>query len=496
MKNITEIVSNISNQIRSLLNSKGSKSKSNKINPNSFNKSKPKSTADLAKPININKKKLIKIIGSSIFVLILIGGGLFGYTYYQSQKGVDALNISMPPIKKVKKERNSLLKHKLPQSNLVKRKHSPIKNNRNLLTSKDVLLKPTTPKKIITPRTPRTPRKVITPKNNNINQNDNLLLSRPKNNKVVNHNNSLNIKNNNNIQKKVIKNKKYSEAQLFNEVKKPEKLLSEDYLPILNKDVKGKNDIYSLTDEELIKLSNMEDYITKKQNYMEKVSQYLDKKQKYLTALKTFDDFNKQLKKESQIKEETNIKKDMSKKIQKLKELLANNMKKINNSINKLKSSQVVVSSDNVNSNEQMKIKNEKQEATKALNKKDINNFFKKGQIFSMNNEYIVAVENDGIETVYKTNEIILDGFIITKITDSIITLEKNNQLYFYNIKNRLDNQSFQKVVIQMPAMYDDLQKDKNKNNKLSNNTVKEYKTLDQRKKEKAKRFFNINKKK
>jgi RNase H-fold protein (predicted Holliday junction resolvase) len=115
-----------------------------------------------------------------------------------------------------------------------------------------------------------------------------------------------------------------------------------------------------------------------------------------------------------------------------------------------------------------------------------------------MNKEYIVAVNQGGNEIIYKKGEIILNEFLISDVTDSTITLEKNNQLYFHNVKANVGAENFVKVVVKMPMMVDNSAAEDSFNSKLvkksaTTQKVKEYVTPEERKKEEAKKFFNIN---
>jgi len=352
----------------------------------------------------------------------------------------------MPSIKKINHNKvKTTLKRIKPPSKLIQHKKNNIKKDDKLLNS-TMLINNSPIKQKISTNKPII-NKTLKISKKNIQKND------------------LILKNNSNLNLKKVKiNKSYTEAQIFNEIKKPEKLLSNNYLPILSKEKKGKKDIYALTNEELIKLDQMDSFLNKKQNYMEKVSKYLDKKQKYLTALKTFDDFNKQIKKEQQIKAEKTLRTEMNEKFNHLEKLFSNKFKTIKTNITNLKKSEVTTVVDNKQVNIQQK-------EIKTLNQKNIGEFFKKGQIFSMNNEYIIAIDDNGLETVYKTNDIVLNGFIITNITSTIV---------------------IDKIVIKMPAMFDNFKEKKVTNNKSKNNEVKKYQTPEERQKAKAKRFFNL----
>jgi len=466
-----KIVKDIAKKIEEFL-AKNKKNKTSGINPNELgnikNKEKTLNNLKLNGFNKLNKKKIIKLVIGFIVLLVLLLSSFIGWQYYQSTKNDNIINdIVMPSIKKINHNKvKTTLKRIKPPSKLIQHKKNNIKKDDKLLNS-TMLINNSPIKQKISTNKPII-NKTLKISKKNIQKND------------------LILKNNSNLNLKKVKiNKSYTEAQIFNEIKKPEKLLSNNYLPILSKEKKGKKDIYALTNEELIKLDQMDSFLNKKQNYMEKVSKYLDKKQKYLTALKTFDDFNKQIKKEQQIKAEKTLRTEMNEKFNHLEKLFSNKFKTIKTNITNLKKSEVTTVVDNKQVNIQQK-------EIKTLNQKNIGEFFKKGQIFSMNNEYIIAIDDNGLETVYKTNDIVLNGFIITNITSTIVTLEKDNKIYFYNLKNRIHNQSFDKIVIKMPAMFDNFKEKKVTNNKSKNNEVKKYQTPEERQKAKAKRFFNL----
>jgi len=229
----------------------------------------------------------------------------------------------------------------------------------------------------------------------------------------------------------------------------------------------------------------MDDYLNKKEKYMEKVTKYLNKKQKYLTALKTFDDFNKQYINEQKRKQEKTLKEEFENKLNTMKQQLLSQLKEIKNNLNKNK--KVNQESKKINK-ETIQAKRKKE---KEINTKNIEDFFQSGQIFSMNNEYIIATtDKNGLETVYKKGDHVLNGFVISNITTSMITLEKDNQLYFYNIKRNLGSKLFSEVKIKMPTPSGITTKITNQNN--NQNKIPVYKTPEERKKELAKKFFNI----
>jgi len=289
--------------------------------------------------------------------------------------------------------------------------------------------------------------------------------------------------------------KQFKEKELFDEIKNDETLLNKTYLPILANDADSKKDVYALTSEELLKLNEMDEYLAKKQKYMENVTKYLDKKQKYVQALKTFDDFNEEVKNEKKKNSEEDMKRELENKIKHLETMLDTKVKDINNNIQNMTEKKVVQSGPS--EQELLKVV-EKKEEIKKINNETIKGFFLGGQIFSMNKEYIVAVNQGGNEIIYKKGEIILNEFLISDVTDSTITLEKNNQLYFHNVKANVGAENFVKVVVKMPMMVDNSAAEDSFNSKLvkksaTTQKVKEYVTPEERKKEEAKKFFNIN---
>lgn len=290
------------------------------------------------------------------------------------------------------------------------------------------------------------------------------------------------------------KDKEISEKTLFNEVKKEEDLLNKEFLPILAKEPDEKKDVYSLTAEELMKLNEMDELLNKKQVYMEKVTKYLDKKQKYLQALKTFDDFSDDMKNEKKKNSEDEMKKELEGKIKHLEILLNTKVQDLNQNIDKISNKSTTQVE---KSNEQITLINKKEEVKKQ-NNTNIQTFFKGGQIFSMNGEFIVVLNNNSNDIIYKKGEIILGEFLISDITDAIVTLEKDNQLYFHNVKSNIGADTFSKVVVKMPVMFDNSSEETTFNKSLEKKSTatdtKQYKTQEEKKKEEAKQFFNIKK--
>lgn len=492
-------------------------------------------------------KKKIKMIGiSAIASIFIVGGGLFGWHYYQSTQTV--VDIKMPELKselpkkvapKPKKDGNvstPMAENKdnqKPMENKIIADNKPIIDgtlpiveNKEISKPIDAKINPNDYLIIPTNNEPKKEdKKALEIANNTLplNDKDTKVIPSTTENKSMSENvvgtkkNLINQaqkeKEINLVEEKVQTKtltkkteKEFKEEELFDQIKKPEELLSKSYLPVLSKDTKGSNDVFSLTDEELQKLNEMDEYLSKKEQYMEKVTKYLDKKQKYFNALKTFDDFNKQMNNEQLEKQQKGLKTEMEEKMKSEVTVLRNEIKQLNATMAQMKTQPVVTEDSKI---EQEKIKQTKIEEQKNVHKNDIATFFQKGQIFSMNNEYIVAVESENGETVYKKGEIILGGFIISDVTDSIVTLEKDNQLYFHNIKNSLAKDSYSQVIVQMPAMYSNMDKedalndklakkanDATKNSKTGKNSttgVPEYKTPEERKKEEAQIFFNLN---
>jgi len=290
------------------------------------------------------------------------------------------------------------------------------------------------------------------------------------------------------------KDQEITEKTLFNEVKKDEDLLNKEYLPILTKEPNEKKDVYSLTAEELMKLNEMDELLNKKQAYMEKVTKYLDKKQKYLQALKTFDDFSDDMKNEKKKNSEEEMKKELEGKIKHLETLLNTKVQDLNQNIDKISNKNTVTPTEK---GEPVLIVDKKEEMKKQ-NNTSIQTFFKGGQIFSMNGEFIVVLNSNGNDIVYKKGEIILNEFLISDVTDAVVTLEKDNQLYFHNVKSNIGADTFSKVIVKMPMMIDNSSEEGTFNKTLDKKSTaantKQYQTQEEKKKEEAKQFFNIKK--
>lgn len=433
---------------------------------------------------NLKNKKIIIALGVSI---VIVAGFSATYIYIMNNNNkFNNLSKELPKIKKTNTVINSTLKKKEIKTdkkedqkinnNLLSKLRESSKNNKKINNTNVSEINKNEKKiynednnlKIKTTETNKVETDIEKP----------LIVS---NNKIENKKSSDNKKSNLNI---IEKNK---EKKLVESVKNDDKIIKE-LLPIINEnDNNDKKDIYSLTSENIKKLEEMGEYMDKKEKQFEQLTKYYVKKQKYLEALKNFEDFNKDFQNEDTTNKQEKLKEELNKKIEKVEQLLNTKVKDLNNNLENIKN----------NKNEEKIVDNNKIENSdiKKVNDDIINKFFYGGQIFSMNNDFIIVVSKDNIETIYKKGDIILDGFLISDITSNIVTLEKNNELYFHNIKNTVSNDKFSKVIVQMPMMVDN-SKDEKSYNKDKVNTddtnVKKYLTPTERKQEEAKKFFNI----